>query len=74
LSRAFWLPRCSSEQQCTPYRTPASSVLVELPAITDDGDIERELRSAPALASAIDGKDVAPLVIVPGKIISIVAR
>ncbi len=47
---------------------------IEVPAGADEVDIERELRSAPALASAIDGKDVIRLVIVPGKIVSIVTR
>jgi leucyl-tRNA synthetase len=47
---------------------------IEVPAGADEHDIERELWSAPALATAIDGKDVARLVIVPGKIVSIVAR
>jgi leucyl-tRNA synthetase len=47
---------------------------IEVPASADEDDIERELRSAPALAAAIDGKEVARLVIVPGKIVSIVAR
>jgi len=47
---------------------------IEVPADANDDDIERQLRSAPALAAAIDGKDVARLVIVPGRIVSIVAR
>jgi leucyl-tRNA synthetase len=47
---------------------------IEVPASAESDDIERELRRAPALAAAIDGKEVARLVIVPGKIVSIVAR
>jgi leucyl-tRNA synthetase len=47
---------------------------IEVPAGANDADIERQLRSAPALAAAIDGKEVARLVIVPGRIVSIVAR
>jgi leucyl-tRNA synthetase len=47
---------------------------IEVPASANEEDIERELRSTPALATAIDGKEVARLVIVPGRIVSIVAR
>jgi leucyl-tRNA synthetase len=47
---------------------------IEVPASADQEDIERELRSAPALAAAMDGKDVARLIIVPGKIVNVVAR
>jgi len=47
---------------------------IEVPASASEDDIQRELRSAPALAAAIDGREVARLVIVPGKIVSIVAR
>jgi leucyl-tRNA synthetase len=47
---------------------------IEVPASADEEEIERELRRSPALATAIDGKQVARLVIVPGRIVSIVAR
>jgi leucyl-tRNA synthetase len=47
---------------------------IEVEASANSEDIERALRSAPALAAAIDGRDVARLIIVPGKIVSIVAR
>jgi leucyl-tRNA synthetase len=47
---------------------------IEVPAGANEDDIERELRNAPALAAAIDGREVARLVVVPGKIVSIVAR
>ena len=47
---------------------------IEVPASATEEDVERELRNAPALATAIDGREVARLVIVPGKIVSVVAR
>jgi leucyl-tRNA synthetase len=47
---------------------------IEVPAGADEAYIERELTSNPALAAAIAGRKFARLVIVPGKIVSIVTR
>ncbi len=47
---------------------------IEVPAGADEVHIEHELRSTPALAVALAGKDLIRLVIVPGKIVNVVTR
>jgi leucyl-tRNA synthetase len=47
---------------------------IEVPASADAAHIERELRNADALAAATAGRAFTRLVIVPGKIVSIVTR
>ena len=47
---------------------------LEVPASADEHHIEQELLSTPALAVAMAGRDVARLVIVPGKIVNVVTR
>ena len=47
---------------------------IEVPASAGEADIERELSSTEALTAATAGRDIARLVIVPGKIVSIVTR
>jgi leucyl-tRNA synthetase len=47
---------------------------IEVPAGADEAHIERELRNNPALAAATAGRELARLVIVPDRIVSIVTR
>jgi leucyl-tRNA synthetase len=47
---------------------------IEVPASADEDGIEHELRSTKELEAALAGRDLARLVIVPGRIVSIVTR